>query len=154
MSAFHPHPARLVPISGRYVCDACDRAVKEADAITGEWACTSCKWRAVVWAACSQRCAATILEEEQTMTTQRFDTKLAHLPAEIARAIWEGDVDKLYELAPCRCCCGEHTFENCPARQWGGCRGQGTMTRADYEEWARHYEKFHGMARAEFEGFP
>ncbi len=69
---------------------------------------------------------------------------------EIERAMWEGDVNKLDELAPCGCCCHEHTFENCPARDWYGCRGQGTMTRADEDSWARHYETAHGMTREEF----
>lgn len=60
-------------------------------------------------------------------------------------AIWAGDVDKIEEIAHCVCCCGEHTFENCPARQWGGCRGQGSMTRADEESWRRHYLEHHGI---------
>ena len=67
-------------------------------------------------------------------------------------AVWAGEVDALYELANCRCCCGEHTFEWCPARVWGGCRGQGEMTRAEYESWVEHYARFHGMTREQFEG--
>lgn len=60
-------------------------------------------------------------------------------------AMWAGDADRLYELAPCRCCCDEHTFECCEARQWFGCRGQGSMTRADEESWQRHYQQAHGI---------
>jgi hypothetical protein len=65
--------------------------------------------------------------------------------------MWAGDEELLWELAPCRCCCHEHTFEGCEARQWNGCRGQYTMTYADFESWARHYEKYHGMTRQQFE---
>jgi len=70
----------------------------------------------------------------------------------IERALWEGDVDTLFDLAPCRCCCHEHTFEDCFARIWNDCRGQYTMTRAEIESWASHYERFHGMTRDEFYG--
>ena len=71
----------------------------------------------------------------------------------MARAVWEGDVDALTELAPCKCCCAEHTFTTgCPAYAWGGCRGQGAETPADRESWVQHYMKFHGMTRAAFFG--
>ena len=73
----------------------------------------------------------------------------SHLPRWMEKAIWDGDVDLLRERAPCICCCDEHTFEHCPARQWEGCRGQGTPTRFDIDEWARHY----GMTREEFLGW-
>lgn len=74
-----------------------------------------------------------------------------NLPADIRRAIWEGDVDYLVEVAPCQCCCGEHTFgPGCPAYVWGGCRGQGSMTREEVDSWATHYERFHGMSRDQF----
>jgi len=69
-----------------------------------------------------------------------------HLPSWMEKAIWEGDMDTLTEKAPCICCCAEHTFEHCEARLWGGCRGQGTLTRRDIDEWARHY----GMTIQEF----
>lgn len=72
------------------------------------------------------------------------------LADELENAVWAGDVGRLQELAGCGCCCDEHTFEDCPARVWGGCRGQGTMTRADRELWAEHYERFHGMSREAF----
>ena len=67
-------------------------------------------------------------------------------------AMWAGDIDLLNEVARCICCCDEHTFENCPARTWFGCRGQATTERADQETWARHYQKFHGMTEREFYG--
>ena len=67
-------------------------------------------------------------------------------------AMWAGDVNALQELAPCRCCCYEHTFEDCPARAWEGCRGSGSLTRADIESWVRHYETHHGMNREQFFG--
>lgn len=71
----------------------------------------------------------------------------------IKEAMWAGDVDALNELAPCQCCCGEHIFlEGCPAWQWGGCRGQGSMTRADEESWKRHYMANHGMTEDQFYG--
>lgn len=72
---------------------------------------------------------------------------------ELEEAIWDGDVDKLQTLAGCGCCCDEHAFEDCPARVWGGCRGQGTMTYAERESWAKHYERFHGMTEERFFGW-
>lgn len=72
---------------------------------------------------------------------------------DIEDAMWAGDINKLDEIAPCRCCCHEHTFADCPARQWNGCRGQLTMTYADEQAWARHYEKHHGMKEAAFYGY-
>jgi hypothetical protein len=77
------------------------------------------------------------------------------LQRQIEDAMWAGDVEKLDELAPCRCCCWEHTFgRGCPAYAWGGCRGQDSAEDPanDYEGWARHYERFHGMTRGEFDG--
>jgi hypothetical protein len=65
---------------------------------------------------------------------------------EIERAMWEGDINKLDQLAGCVCCCSEHTFESCPARAWEGCRGSGTITRAEIEEWRELYD----MTEAEF----
>lgn len=64
---------------------------------------------------------------------------------QIEDAVWAGDVDTLNELAHCGCCCHEHTFEDCAARRWFGCRGQGSMTRADEESWRRHYLVEHGI---------
>ncbi len=73
------------------------------------------------------------------------------LPPRLARALWEGDLDTLQELAACVCCCQEHTFTTgCPAYAWGGCRGQGAETPADREGWVQHYARFHSMTRAEF----
>ena len=71
---------------------------------------------------------------------------------ELEKAMWEGDVERLNELAGCICCCDEHTFEDCPARAWHGCRGSSALTRADVESWARHYEQCHGMTRDRFFG--
>ena len=71
---------------------------------------------------------------------------------ELARAMWEGDVDRLRELAGCDCCCADHTFEGCPARTWGGCRGQDSMTRTEEKSWLRHYVENHGMTEAQFYG--
>lgn len=68
------------------------------------------------------------------------------LQKQLEDAIWAGDVDTLNELARCQCCCDEHTFgSGCPAYAWGGCRGQGGMTRADEESWQRHYKQEHGI---------
>jgi hypothetical protein len=69
---------------------------------------------------------------------------------ELEDAMWAGDCDRLHELAGCRCCCWEHTFEGCPARVWDGCRGSGMTTRADLESWMAHYERFHGLPRDQF----
>lgn len=74
--------------------------------------------------------------------------------AAVDEAMWEGDIELLCELAPCRCCCWEHTFESCPARRWNGCRGSGSMTAADLESWVRHYADHHGMTRDQFFGGP
>lgn len=71
---------------------------------------------------------------------------------ELESAVWAGDTDQLHDLAPCGCCCDEHTFGNCPAKAWGGCRGQNTMTREVEHGWQRHYEQFHGMTKREFYG--
>ncbi len=57
----------------------------------------------------------------------------------IIQAMWDGDNDRLYELAACKCCCNEHTFDDCLARVWYGCRGQSSITRQDIEGWAKHY---------------
>jgi hypothetical protein len=69
---------------------------------------------------------------------------------EIENAIWRGDIDMLGELAGCRCCCYDHTFEDCPARVWSGCYGQGNTPRADRESWQRHYMQHHGMTERQF----
>jgi hypothetical protein len=70
---------------------------------------------------------------------------------EIKRAMWEGDLDKLNELAGCECCCGEHTFSNCPAREWDGCRSglkPGEHAMDDAEAW----RAFYGMTNKQFYG--
>ncbi len=68
----------------------------------------------------------------------------------IKQAMWIGNVGWLQRYAPCKCCCAEHTYENCIAREWFGCRGQNTMTRTEEESWARHYQVHHGMSCDEF----
>jgi hypothetical protein len=80
---------------------------------------------------------------------------LKELPERVQRAIWEGDVDWLSENLPCACCCAEHTYGNgCPAYAWGGCRGQGSMSRQELASWQRHYAQFHGLSEDEFWGLP
>jgi hypothetical protein len=75
------------------------------------------------------------------------------LAREVEAAIWAGDVERLSEIAYCRCCCHVHTFgRGCPAYAWGGCRGQDTVTREEMESWIAHYERFHGMTRDQFFG--
>jgi hypothetical protein len=73
----------------------------------------------------------------------------------LAAAMWAGDVDTLHELAPCGCCCHEHTFSSCAARVWGGCRsglGPGETLEGDEQAWKEHYARFHGMTEAQFYG--
>lgn len=70
--------------------------------------------------------------------------------------MWAGDVDKLHELAPCECCCHEHTFLYCPAREWGGCRSglaPGETDPWDEPGWQEHYAKHHGMSWEMFYGY-
>lgn len=65
----------------------------------------------------------------------------------ILAAMHRNDVDALRALAPCMCCCWEHTFgEGCPAYAWGGCRGYGSPHAASVRRsWQEHYAKHHGM---------
>jgi len=76
--------------------------------------------------------------------------------ADLEALIWAGDVDALQEAAPCGCCCAEHFFDHCGARRWGGCRAQGSPTRAEREReleaWIRHYAD--RMSREQFLGVP
>jgi len=72
--------------------------------------------------------------------------------AEIEAAMWAGDIERLDEIAPCRCCCHEHTYDSCEARAWHGCRGQNAMTYADEKAWLAHYQRFHGMTERDFYG--
>jgi len=71
---------------------------------------------------------------------------------EIEAAIYAGDQDRLWTLAPCRCCCHDHTFRDCPARRWHGCRGQGSE-QYDSETWFKFYAAYRGMTEAEFYGW-
>lgn len=70
----------------------------------------------------------------------------------VLSAMWAGDVEKLDELAPCVCCCWEHTFApHCPAFVWNGCRGQDTPAEeAAHEGYAQWYWSTRGMTREEF----
>jgi hypothetical protein len=72
----------------------------------------------------------------------------------LERAMWNGDLDQLSELAGCGCCCHEHTFEQCPARVWNGCRGSGSMTVDEEQSWLDHYQQHHGMTEERFFGYP
>lgn len=74
------------------------------------------------------------------------------LQQRIEDAMWAGDEATLNQIARCRCCCEEHTFESCEARLWFGCRGQNTSPVAEREAWLRHYQRFHGMTEDQFYG--
>ena len=51
-------------------------------------------------------------------------TTARDLARAVEAAMHAGDTDLLHALAPCQCCCDEHTYgEACPAWSWGGCRG-------------------------------
>lgn len=69
----------------------------------------------------------------------------------LEEALWAGDADRLQELAPCECCCHEHTFTCCKARQWGGCRGQGSE-QYEPEPWFQFLKQTRGMTWEEFYG--
>ncbi len=75
----------------------------------------------------------------------------------IKEAMWAGDIATLNKLAPCKCCCNEHTYGlSCPAWTWAGCRGyneNGLTTHQDELVWKAHYEKFHGMTEKQFYGY-
>lgn len=74
---------------------------------------------------------------------------------EFLDALWAGDVDRLQEIAPCRCCCWEHTFTDRDARYWSGCRSglaPGESWRDIHQGWARWYAEIRGMTEAEFFG--
>jgi hypothetical protein len=70
-----------------------------------------------------------------------------HLPAWMEQAIWVGDEDTLRERAGCICCCDRHSYVHCPARLWGGCRGQDTSTKNDLDEWEKFVEKWFNNRR-------
>jgi hypothetical protein len=74
---------------------------------------------------------------------------------EVQNAIWRGDDHFLFRALPCKCCCDEHTFGDCPARRWYGCRGQSSvndLSSAEVEAWVAHYGRHHGMSRDQFFG--
>jgi len=59
---------------------------------------------------------------------------------------------KFMQEHPCRCCCEEHTFTDCEARAWGGCRSGLRIGESVEQGWAEHYAKYHGMDAREFFG--
>lgn len=71
----------------------------------------------------------------------------------IEDAMWAGDRDTLEEIAYCECCCEEHTFFDCPARLWHGCRGQYAFNPAIWDAWADLYERVFRMTRSQFFGY-
>ena len=77
-----------------------------------------------------------------------------HLDREVEDAVWRGDDEFLSTHLRCICCCSDHTFRDCPARRWYGCRGQSTEVPswADTEAWAAYYARHRGMSRAQFFG--
>lgn len=75
------------------------------------------------------------------------------LEEQIEAAMWAEDSERLWELAPCVCCCREHTFPNCTARLWNGCYSGLAFGESQFEDdraWFAHYQKFHGMSEATF----
>jgi hypothetical protein len=42
---------------------------------------------------------------------KRYGYDVKRFTRALEQAMWGGELDALWELAPCRCCCGEHTFE-------------------------------------------
>jgi len=59
-----------------------------------------------------------------------------HESADIEALMFAGDVDGLYRSAPCRCCCHEHYYQDCPALSWNGCRGDRSEEQ-DEASWGR-----------------
>ena len=77
----------------------------------------------------------------------------AAVRADLVDAMWRGDDVYLQRMAPCHCCCDEHTHEGCAARVWFGCRGQASALDAvdrDPEAWAMSYAQTRGMSRQAF----
>lgn len=74
----------------------------------------------------------------------------------IEQAMWDGDINRLDQLAGCVCCCHEHTMgPSCPAWQWAGCRGwtaSGKTEAQEEREWFAHYKRFHEMTEDQFYG--
>lgn len=44
------------------------------------------------------------------------------VPPRILTLMWAEKMDALWDEYPCQCCCWEHTWLNCPARHYNGCR--------------------------------
>ena len=71
------------------------------------------------------------------------------LKEQIEQAMWDNDTDRLDELAPCICCCSDHTFSSCLARIRNGCRGSNS-DRDIHESYAKWYFEIRGMENDEF----
>ncbi len=80
----------------------------------------------------------------QTLSPKRAEVVL--------RAMWAGDTDTLWDIAPCRCCCADHTYCDCQARLWGGCRGGLPFgeERDDEHSWLKFYAQSRGMTQEQF----
>jgi hypothetical protein len=70
----------------------------------------------------------------------------------LKKMMWAGDDAGLARPARCVCCCDEHTYDDCPARRWYGCRGQGSelLTVLEIEGWFRAYSRTRGFTREQF----
>lgn len=58
-------------------------------------------------------------------------------------ACYQGETAHPDDFAPCRCCCDEHTFPDCLARVWGGCRSGLPYGASDNEYRNDAYELFY-----------
>ena len=74
------------------------------------------------------------------------------IDAALKRLMWAGDTDSLNRIAKCVCCCDEHTYDGCPARNWHGCRGQSSLSLTEIESWFRSYARARGFTREQFFG--
>lgn len=77
----------------------------------------------------------------------RWRRLVNELRTQLQEAAWDGDDERLRDLAPCSCCCADHTFSYCPARLWDGCRSgleYGVDHLADERSWREHYDKWRG----------
>ncbi len=77
----------------------------------------------------------------------------SELKTKVKQLMWAGGVDELREIAPCSCCCADHTNAYCPARLWEGCRSglpYGEDEHSEAQKWADHYAKYHDMNKESF----
>lgn len=78
--------------------------------------------------------------------------RLAAVKALMAGPRTEENDRRMSGLFPCGCCCEDHTFADCLARVWGGCRSglsYGACDWEDYEAWKRIYVR-NGMKPEDF----